>query len=293
MVSNIVGNFLVIACVVSGLILNTFGQAYYCHKRAMASLRTIPKLRYACREGENDYGEAILKFPERVSAIRRYTKALETFNNPAWWTASVDDLTYCDSHRKVGPLTKKEKADLKGGEYLYRLFGDHQIRVISAADPCFQTGFGGSDVYLLYHQNTRVYATEIIDGFSSRADNPFSVDFAMLGKEKLIEIASSTGGLYPMVINYYFTIDKRTNRAVPKNLFKDEKGLTNTITSMMLLEEPEEYGLPPKTEPLVIFKNGRMNRSFVVLDDIGEKVGNDKHAAFKNTTLRWNGKFFE
>ena len=167
------------------------------------------------------------------------------------------------------------------------------MRVISATDPCYQTGFGGSDIFLIYRPGSKVFAAEIIDGFSSRHDNPIDVDFATLGSEKLIEIATSTGGLYPMLFNYYFTIDKRTDRAVPKKIFKDEKGkFTHIISSMMLLGDPEEYGLPPKTEPLVIIKNGRLARSFVTLDDSGERKDDDR-AAFTKTTLRWNGKYYK
>lgn len=87
----------------------------------------------------------LLTFPERVKAIREYANSLERFYDRAWWASSVDDLTFCDVHRKVGPLTKQERGRLNGGDYFYRLFGDHQIRVIMTDDPCFQTGYGGSD----------------------------------------------------------------------------------------------------------------------------------------------------
>src|SRR5258708_1334624 len=206
---HIFGRVLTVILGISVIVFNGFGQTYYCKPGALTALRAIPKLKYSCREDVTDYDETLLKFPERLRAVRKYTSSLETFNNTAWWTSTVDDLTYCDVRHKVGRLTKKEKAELHGGDYLYRLFGDQQIRVISTTDPCFQTGYGGSDIFLLYRSSGRVYATEIIDGFSSRADNPIFVDFAKLGNEKLIEVASSTGGLYPMVINYYFTIDKR------------------------------------------------------------------------------------
>ena len=89
--------------------LAAYGQAYYCKQMALNVLRQIPKLKYDCREGESDYDEAILKYPERVSAIKRFTRTLETFNDPEWWAVSVDDLTYCDVHKKVGRLTAAER----------------------------------------------------------------------------------------------------------------------------------------------------------------------------------------
>ena len=39
--------------------------------------RAIPKLKYDCREGESGYNDKSLKYPERVSAIRRYTRTME------------------------------------------------------------------------------------------------------------------------------------------------------------------------------------------------------------------------
>lgn len=265
------------------------GQSYYCKLPALKALRSVPKLKYKCREDTSDYDEKLLKFPERVAAVRRYTNSLESlYKDPRWWASSVDDLTYCDIHRKVGPLTKKDKESLHGGDYRYRLFGNRQIRVVSTDDPCFDAGYGGSDIFLLNRTSGRVFATEIIDGFSSRADNPFDVGFATLNGEQLVEIASATGGFNPMVINYYFAINGRTNRAVPKNLFKGEKGLTNTITSMMLLADPEEYGLPPKSEPLVIIKNHRLTESFSTFD---QSPGDSQK--FAATVRRWNGRFYQ
>jgi len=35
---------------------------------------------------------------------------------------------------------------------------------------------------------------------------------------------------------------------------------------MMLIADPEEYGVPPMSEPLVIIKNHRLARSFSTFD---------------------------
>lgn len=268
------------------------GQANYCKAPVFWAMKEIPKLEYECSDNPNDSDDAVLKAPERLRAIRKYEQALEAFNSQSWWASSVDDLTYCDVHKKIGRLTKEEVKSMKDAEYFYKLYGNQQIRVVHIQDPCYQTGYNGSNMFLLYRLAQKVYVTEIVDGFFTRADFPIGVDFATLEGQKLIEIATTTGGLYPMVINYYFAIDSRTNRAVPKKLFRDEKGKpTHIISSMMLLGEPEEYGLPKKTEPLVIFKNGQMKRSFVVLDDSGRQRADD-HQVFEKTTLRWNGKYF-
>lgn len=276
-------------------IIQTFSQTpAVCRKEALAALRPIPKLKYRCRQDLQGYDEKMLKLPERVSAIKRYETLLAGFTSGNWWNISVNDLNVCDFRKKPGALSQAEKDEFEGGSYLFNLFGNNQIRVISTPDPCYQEGYGGSNVFLLYRKNGRVFATEIIDGFFSRADNPIFVDFATQGGEPIIEISSTSGGLYPTITNYYFTIDKRTNRAVPKNLFEgDNKKLSNEITSMMLLGDSEEYGLPANLEPLQVLKNNRLTRSFDVFIDTGETFGEDKHQKFTRQTLRWNGKFYE
>jgi hypothetical protein len=62
---------------------------------------------------------------------------------------------------------------------------------------------------------------------------------------------------------------------------------------MMLLGDAEDYGLPSGTEPLAIIKNGRLAKSFTILDDKGEKSETTGRSVFSRTVLKWNGKYFE
>jgi hypothetical protein len=275
------------------LTANNFGQTLICKKQALTALKPIPKLKYQCTADVNDYDESILQLPQRRSAIKRYLKSLESYYSESWWKTGVLDLNVCDYRRKSGKLTVEQKNEFERGVYIPDLFGNPQIRVIRATDPCYQTGFGGSNIYLLHRKNGKVFTSEIIDGYFSRADAIF-VDFALNGNEQIIEVATSSGGFNPTITNYYFTIDRKTGRAVPKNLFLGEnKKLTNQITSMMLLENSEEYDLPPNVEPLNIIKNGRLVKSFDKVIETYETIGQDNHQKFDKITLRWNGKYYQ
>lgn len=278
---------------ISALTAQTDSQSVACRQNAFTALRPIPELKYKCRRDSDDYGSEILKYPERTGAINRYIKSLEKFTYNDWWKISVDDLNVCDFRKKTGILGDDEKKQYEES-YFPLLRGNNQFRMISVADPCYQTGFNGASVFLLYRKNKNVYATEIIDGYFSRADYGPEIDFAVHNKERIIEVSTTSGGLNPTITNYYFTIDKKTNKAIPKNLFAgDNKKLTNQITSMMLLGESGEYGLPPNLEPLVVFKKGRLAKSFDIFTDTAETFGEDNHQKFTRLTLRWNGKFYE
>ena len=97
-----------------------------------------------------------------------------------------------------------------------------------------------------------MYVTEIIDGFSPRADNPMSAHFVRQGSQEILELATWSGGLYPCATNYYFVINPKTNKATPKNLFMVDGKLTNQISSAMIPADMEDQGKPKSWEPMVI-----------------------------------------
>jgi hypothetical protein len=274
-------------------IVQTFGQTPVCKPTALAAFKPIPKLSYKCNEKLTESDDEVLTQPNRLKAINLYTKTLEKLAYADWWKTDVEDLSVCDFRKKAGPLTKEQKSDYEGGNYFFTLRGNNQFRVIAAQDPCYQPGFNGMNIFLLNRVGSRVFASEIIDGFYTRADFPLGFDYAYNGDEIIIEIATTSGGLYPTETYYYFTIDKKTNRAVPKNLFKDNDKMTNQIYSDMILGEPEEYGLPPKSQSLQIIKNHRLTNNFYVFEDAGETFGEDNHQKFNRVIFKWNGKFYE
>jgi len=274
------------------IVVPVCSQQLVCKTTALAAAKALPALKYKCDESLDDYDERILARPERRKALDLYVKTLEKLAFADWWKTPVEDLNRCDFRRKAGAFSEAETEKYRG-EYLLRLFGNERFRVIATADPCYQKGFNGANVFLLNRVGGKVVAAQIIDGFFTRADLPLSVGFGENGREPLIEIATTSGGLSPTATNYYLTIDEKTSRAIPKNLFKIDGRMTHRITSMMLLDEPEEYGLPPQSTELQIIKDGRLSPSFDVFNDSGATTGPENHPKFTKTTLRWNGKFYE
>lgn len=191
----------------------------------------------------------------------------------------------------MGPLTDEEKDQWRRGDVAFDIVGNHEMRVVMIKDPCYQTGFSGSNVYLLYHKNEKAFVSELINGFYSRVDNPFGVDFAKLSGQQVIEVGTANS-MPPSLISYYFVIDPATNKAVPKRIFKDGNKLTNVIYSEMLMAEPKDIGLPASASELNIIVNGRLAPSFSVYerDDHGRINANDQR--FTRTIYRWNGKFY-
>ena len=156
----------------------------------------------------------ILKLPERIAAINEVTQQLRSLANPAWWQASIDDLNACEMHGSAGALNDEEKAHFTDRDYQFLLFGNQQIRVVLVRDPCYQTEYNGSSLFVLYRGGSKVFVTEVIDGFFSRADSFLDIAFAKLNGQQLIEVSTASGSLDPYVARHYFVIDKASRRAV-------------------------------------------------------------------------------
>jgi len=246
----------------------------------------MPKLSYECDAQLNAWDEKILKLPARVSAIESLESQLSSFTDPAWWTADVVDLAACDFTGKAGPLTRDQQRNFVQGEYLFWLFGNDRIRLLLIPDPCYQTEYGGANAFLVYRNGGRVSVTQVLDGFFSRADNPLSVAFAKLDGEDIIEISTWSGGLNPTLNNYYFAIDPKTTHAVPKNLFKGDRGPTNEISSALL------FNAAPASEPLKIVRGATLAHSFIVYDDDANGKIDDNGRTLSRKILRWNGKLY-
>ena len=257
-----------------------------CKTATLTALKPKPELKYECDEQLNDYDEKILKLPARVAAIKSLVAELSTFTEPAWWTADVVDLGVCEFTGKAGTLTRDQRQSFVDGEYLFWLFGNDRIRLAMIADPCYQTGYGGANGFLLYRSGGQVSVTQVMDGFFSRADNPVNFALAKLNGEEIIEISTWSGGLNPSLTNYYFAIDPKTNHAVPKNLFKGDHGPTNEISSAMLFNET------PGSAPLKIVRGQTMAPSFsIYVDDEKGKI-EDNGRTLSRKILRWNGKIY-
>jgi len=263
-------------------------QANVCNQATFAAFRRLPKPSYQCPEGFNEWDEQILKVPERIAALSRLAGELESFTDAAWWQARVGDLNACEIHGQAGALDAEESASLTRGDYPINLFGDHSIRLIMVTDPCYQTEYNGSIAFLLYRFHGRVSVTKVLDGYYSRVDNSVGLDFANFNGQQIIEVSTSNS-MPPSVMNHYFVIDPKTHRAVPKNIFKVGRRLTNRISSALILGEPAELGLPRNAQDMQLIRQHRLLPSFSVYTELFAGDGRNK---LKRTVYRWNGRFY-
>jgi hypothetical protein len=269
---------------------DSFGQrpkpaALVCKKPVLAVLKSKPELSYTCDDQLKEWDEKVLKLPARVTAIKSLISQLSSWSDAAWWAADTVDLSVCDFTQAPGVLTKDQRHDFIDGDYLFWLFGDAHIRLVLISDPCYQTEYGGSTAFLLYRSGGRVFVTQVLDGYFSRADNSVGIAFAKLNGKEIIEISTGSGGLNPSLTNYYFTIDPRSKQAVAINLFRGDHGPTNEISSAMLLSDAG-------SAPLGILRGHAMAQSFsVYVDDDKGKI-DDNGRTLSRKTLRWNGKVY-
>lgn len=256
-----------------------------CKRPVLAALKPQPKLNTYCGDQANDFDERILKLPARGPAIKSLLSELASFFDTAWWTADAVDLSVCDYTQKAGALTAEQRHDFLQGEYLFWLFGNDRIRLTLIRDPCYQGEYGGSNAFLLYRTGGKVVVSQVLDGYFSRADNSVGLAFARLKTEEIVEVSTGSGGLNPTLTNYYFAIDPRTYQAVPKNLFRDEHGPTNQISSAMLLEANGP-------EPLKIVRGNALAPSFVVYVDTEKGKIEDSGRILSRKIVRWNGNVY-
>lgn len=258
-----------------------------CKRTAAAALKPMPKLDYQC-SGEQEWDEKQLKHAARLAALNSLMTELSALSDPAWWQTSVADLNTCDFKQgQPGTLNAEERKQFTDGEYRFWLFGDNQIRLALIPDPCYQTEYGGSNGFLLFRDHGKIHVTQVLDGYFSRADNPIILNFGKLNDELVIEIATWSGGLNPTLTNYYFVVDPKTKRALPKKLFAGEHGPTNEITSALLFGNP-----PSSLAPLNIIRSGTFAKSFSVYTDSENGKIDDNGRTLSRTIRRWNGKLY-
>lgn len=255
-----------------------------CKRPALAALKPKPELRYPCDAQLNDYDEKTLKLPARVAAIKTLMSQLSSLSDPPWWSTDIVDLGVCDYTQKPGRLTPDQRHGFLSDDYLFWLFGNDKIRLALIPDPCYQTEYGGSNAFVLYRKAGRIFVTQVLDGYFSRADNSVNLRIAKPNAQEIVEISTGSGGLTPTLTNYYFVIDPKTNQAVPKNLFKGDHGPTNQISSAMLFNE-----VRAAATPLKVIQGQSLARSFIIyVDDANGKI-DDNGRTFSRKILRWNG----
>jgi hypothetical protein len=263
-----------------------------CTDKTFAALKSLPKLKYECPEGPTDSDDKILRLPARRSAIRGLIQELSGFTNADWWQASVDELNACKTHGSAGELTGEEKEGWKSGNYSFDLFGNNGMRLALITDPCYQTGFNGSNAFLLYRKDGQVFIAQVLNGYYSRGDNSVGMDFAKLNGQLLVEV-STANSIPPSMVYHYFVIDPLTNKALPKKIFKDGNKFANQIYSAMLLAEPKDVGLPANASELNVIVNGHLAPSFSAyeVDERGRIDADGRR--LRRIVYRWNGRFYQ
>src|SRR6185295_17195104 len=88
----------------------------------------------------------------------------------------------------------------------------------------------------------------------------------------------------PSMVYYYFAIDPKTNKALPRKMFMQGAKLTNEIYSNMLMGEPKDFGLPKDAGELNIIRKGRLAPSFSAYEQDGKRMN--------RVVYRWNGRFY-
>lgn len=263
-----------------------------CKQSTFAAFKPLPKLAYECPEGLIESDDKILKVPERIAALRGIVKELEGFTHAAWWQAEVDDLNACKVHGSAGEFTDEEKDKWKSGDYSFDLFGNHQIRLALIPDPCYQTGYNGSNAFLLYRKDGKVFVSQVLNGYYSRVDNSVGIDVASLNGRQLALEITTANSMPPSLRSYFFVIDPKTNQAVPKKIFKIGGKLTNEIYSAMLMNEPADVGLPKNAEALKIFSDNRLAQSFSAYEEDDRGKIDDNGRRLRRIVYRWNGRFY-
>ena len=209
--------------------VNSFGQrknkVLTCQDRTFAVLKPLPELTYQCpADVANEYDDRILKSPERIKARESITSELAMFTDSGWWEASVEDLNVCDVRGKPGVLSAEENEKFRDTERQDSLLGNNQIRLVVAPDSCYQAYYNGANAFLLYRHQGRVYVTEVLDGYFSRAANSVSLNFLLVGGEQVIELETlNISGMRPVSTKHHFVIDSATKKAIPKKLSKKGK----------------------------------------------------------------------
>jgi len=262
-----------------------------CKPDALRAVRPIPQLRYRCRPNVNEYDEAILKWPERVRAVSALSAQLKMLTQAAWWDADVEDLNACSFKKRAGKFTKEQDEQYRSN-YAINLLGNSNARVIVVSDPCYQTGYSGSVLFLVARNSPTNVVTKALDGYFTRVDNSVTFDWADLPDEQIVEIGTGNS-MPPSLEKLYFSVDKKTHRIEPKKLFKDGGQFSNKIYSDMLLSDPAEAGLPDDAAELVVIKDHKLASAFSTYseDTDGKIEANGKH--FNRTIFRWNGRYFE
>ncbi len=108
---------------------------------------------------------------------------------------------------------------------------------------------------------------------------------------QIVEI-STANSFPPSLVSYYFEIDSRTNKALPKKLFRDGNKFTNEVYSDMLMADPKDLGLPQSAAELRVFVGKRLAPSFSAYEENEHGRIDANGRKLRQVVYRWNGRFY-
>jgi hypothetical protein len=259
------------------------GGPLRCTRAALAALKPIPQFDYECAERDEDN----LKTPERQAALKDYLSELESaFDDAAWWAAPVADLNVCSIIHEGRAMTARERQDFRGNNDEINLYGDGSTRLVVVADPCIKYSYGTLNAYVLQRADRRVYATQVLDAFYTRADNSVRMRLAARNGERLMIIERGlVDGMMPPQVRMtwaVYAINPRTRRAVPRKIFKENGRLSNELTWDAPPFEDEEAAARWRAPE--IERDGRLLPRFHLYYPYKGRLGRD--------TYVWNGRYY-
>ncbi|HZS10419.1 MAG TPA: hypothetical protein VFD58_36665 [Blastocatellia bacterium] len=254
-----------------------------CTKEVLAALKPIPKLDYECAEREEDN----LKSPERRAALKAWLRELESsFADADWWAAPVEDLNICTITREARAMSDEESRDFRRNDVEVNLYGDQSTRLVIVTDPCIRYSYSTLDACILERAGGRVYATQVLNAWFTRADAAVDMCLARHNGEKLIIVETNTvdGFLPPSPFTTWqaYSIDPRSHRAMPKKIFREHGRPTNRFRWDNYVFEDE--GLARRWRAPEIIRDGRLLPQFNVYSLV-------RHH-FVRTTYVWNGEYY-
>jgi len=193
-----------------------------CSKNVYAAIEPLPELIYQCPTNiTDDSDEAILKRPNRFKALQRVMTELGSFTASEWWSSPPSELTACSVRGQTGALTPEQQEQISGPEYQAPLLGNSQIRLVVLPDPCYQTSYNGANAFLLHRSSSKVYVTQVLDGYYSRLGKSIFLHLSGSAANPTIRIETANiSGMRPQFTNHYFVIDKKTKKAVPRKIVR-------------------------------------------------------------------------
>lgn len=184
-------------------------------------------------------------------------------------------------------MKDKEREEFADGVDSIDLFGDNRTRMVTVIDPCIRYSYQTFNGFILEDFDNRVFVTQVLDAFYSRADNAIDMRIAYSNGQRLIVIQTDTlepvtPPPYPYETYTVYKIDPNTHHAVPFNLFRIRGIPTNEIEWDVYVGSDDR--LANRWKSPEIDRMGKFSKRFVTHTMPGTKL--------LTQTYTWNGRYY-